>query len=370
MTSETATAANSLKLMPDVLARVAPDVSLQKHLHLGLRPCLRKFEEFRHVTVDKTGLGKYETEDKNGNILGSSVVKSGDTIVLCGITGGIVEDEQEAIDDYRLKLEDGIISNEETASSSRKNATVYPVVQIESGRTGPPSEEEMILSQRLHDTLLSSGILNTEDLKISLSLKSRDENGEVSIIGPDQFEAKKSYSFVLYASIQVFSRSGPMFDLCWGSLVAALRNTFLPQVYVDEDQLDIRMPVRSKGGEKATISEEYKLVCDNAKATKLVIDESMISWSSTFGVVTVHSKDGDIDMDSGDVANEDVLLADLEGEVEDTTVDRRIHVVTNGQTLTSVTITGGSEGVPIPRDMIRKAIEQAKRRSNDLVQKL
>ena len=39
---------------PEVLARIAPDVSLQRHLALGVRPNLRNFTEFKPVEVSNS----------------------------------------------------------------------------------------------------------------------------------------------------------------------------------------------------------------------------------------------------------------------------------------------------------------------------
>lgn len=61
---------------PDVLARISPELSLQRHLSLGIRPCLRKYEEFREVAIENNTLSRYvdtENVDAKNNILGSNV---------------------------------------------------------------------------------------------------------------------------------------------------------------------------------------------------------------------------------------------------------------------------------------------------------
>lgn len=80
---------------PEVLARISPDISLQRHLSLETRPCSRGFEEFRDVAINDGNISRYSTNCQNAttnNIIGSSLLRSGKTFVITSITGGIIEE--------------------------------------------------------------------------------------------------------------------------------------------------------------------------------------------------------------------------------------------------------------------------------------
>lgn len=286
-------------------------------------------------------------EDDQYSVLGSCAVKSGSTIAVCGITGGIVE-KQESLDFFSEEILKEMKENEKSSGSEsefEKNDTCYPVVSISRGRSGAPTDEEMILSQKLYETLWHSGILRTLDLDIKLGM--RTEDGGIFYPDDTEFEdikPKKKYRFVLYANIQVFSRSGPLFDLCWASLLSALSRTFLPQILIDEKSSDVRLPLRSRPGAKTAVQQDYQLVCDRELKTKLKLDDSKIGWSSTFGVVPFN--------------NEPIVLADLEGEAEESASGSRLNVVYGADKLKSVSIMG--EGVT--RESIKECLAVARER--------
>ncbi|KAH3664075.1 hypothetical protein OGAPHI_004789 [Ogataea philodendri] len=322
--SETATIKPN-KFPPEVLARIAPDVLLQKYLQVGVRPSLRKFDEFRPVQISRAGVGRYESDgngdiNKVGSILGSSIVKSGSTTVICLISGGIVEDSLELVNDYRTKLEKDIIDGETYTES--KNTSVYTEVEISRGRSGPPNEEEICLSQQLYDTVYHSGLIDREALKIKLGYK-----GDQPL--DSDFMPQNSYSFVLYATIQVFSRTGPVYDLCYGALVSALRGTRLPAVYIDEKRTEV--------GVRRVRTEEYDLICETEKSSPLQLNQDKLGWGSTFGLVQL-DKDIPRDQDKMEIDTDDrILLADLEGEAEEE-IGTRLEVGSNGKSLNRLTI--------------------------------
>ncbi|GMG11710.1 unnamed protein product [[Candida] boidinii] len=105
----------------------------------------------------------------------------------------------------------------------------------------------------------------------------------------NEFMTKKKYSFVLYANVQVYSKTGPLFDLCYGSIIKALQNTYLPFVYIDEKQIDFNFKnLRGKNGNNNSgIEDNYKLICDPEIKSKLSIDTGKLSWSSSFGIVDI-----------------------------------------------------------------------------------
>ncbi|GMF82858.1 unnamed protein product [[Candida] boidinii] len=65
-----------------------------------------------------------------------------------------------------------------------------------------------------------------------------------------------------------------------------------------------------------------------------------------------------------------VLLADLEGESEETAINKNINVICNGNTgiINGLTITGGgSGGSKITLEFIKKSIDLSMKRSKDLL---
>lgn len=395
----------SINFPPDILAKIAPDVSLQKHLSIGLRPSLRKFEEFRSISIseftDKSSNDEQEEGNKkdDNNILGSSIIRCGSTVIICGISAGIIEDQDDLINDYRVKLDKDIIGSNDISiddeSVSDVNCSVYTVVEIMKGRSGPPSEEEIYLSQKIYEVLLHSGILKRKALEIKLQMKTIDENtGEVVMIKNDkasanEFMTQKKYSFVLYANIQVYSKTGPLFDLCYGSIIKALQNTYLPFVYIDEKQIDFNFKnLRGKNNSNnnnSGIEDNYKIICDPEIKSKLSIDNEKLSWSSSFGIVDIkHGFDNynenddnenendkmQVDVSSLSENSKAVLLADLEGESEETAINKNINVICNGKTgiINGLTITGGgSGGSKITFEFIKRSIDLSMKRSKDLL---
>lgn len=363
---------------PSELSLIAPDITLGKYLEAGYRPSLRKFDEFKPVVISKGGISRYDGEFVNDatTVIGSSSVKIGGTSTICTISAGIVEDDFEAINDYRMRLDADIIVNDQEGEEEEKailggdllvtNGAVYPVVQIAKGMSGPPGSEEIELGEKLYETILHSGLVSRDELKVDVGLQSIDENGnQVILRGEDVGSIKKKFSFVLNARIQVFGRTGPLFDHCYASLVKALKDTKLPDVYLNERESSMR----TRGGKKnANVNiQSYDLVCDPVKYRNLKLRDDRICWSSTFGIVDLEREiDGDENMESSKTS---ILLADLEGDAEDS-ITKRISVLSNGDGhFTSITIEKGN-GDRISKKSIQEALRLAELRGNDMVKHL
>lgn len=291
--------AKPLSFPSDVFERLEPDIYLKRHLELGLRPsALRKLDEFRNTTVH---LGTLNTE----STIGSAVMRMGGTTVICGITAGITE--------------------------SLDGGGIYPNVEIVRGgsRSGPPSEEEMILSQRVYQLLLESGIYE-KDL----------HNFEIQKGIDDKF-------LVLSASIQVLSRTGPCFDIVWNCIIAALKNSKIPYMSFDVDLNDI--------------------ICDKdqpPRSLNFPSDKGLGLFSSTFGITETED-------------NKNVVIADLEGSTEEACITSRINIVgnSNGElTGVSITVSGGNgvfskdEAINLTKSEILHALTVARNRSAQLDQ--
>ncbi|AET41429.1 exosome non-catalytic core subunit RRP43 Ecym_8138 [Eremothecium cymbalariae DBVPG len=370
---------------PRVLARISPELSLQRHLSLGVRPCLRAFEEFREVETSDGNLSRYSPKCNNtnsNNILGSNVLKSGSTIVITSITGGIVED---TLSSNELQEDDGFEPKESSMGTYDKSdfATVYPVVDIERGRVGLPTDEEMIISQMLHDDIRSSGIIPKKALEVICGIRTTDRDGKPAILYPDSddmesadlikilsYKQTRKWNYCLYAKIKVFSRDGPLYELCWNSLMYALQTVQLPRAFVDERATDLKIPVRTRG-RTATIRETYDLLCDPDQSVQLSLNKSNIAYASRCGVIDV---DPDVQLPEDDDQMEldrqnTILVADLQGEAEETSITSTISVITDADgSFKSVTLIGGTSNVS--PEIIKSAFRLAKKRSQDLASKI
>lgn len=364
---------------PEVLARISPELSLQKHLSLGFRPSLKGFEEFREIQLNEDFLSRYGKEHKDNNIIGSNVLKCGDTFVVTIITGGIIEDSV-----VYKNMENELIGVNDIKSTDLSNYTsVYPVVEVERGRAGACTDEEMTLSQRLYDYMLYSKVLPKESLKVQPGIRITDNNnGNAKVIYPDSsdnltlpnnaFQIGKKWSYLLYAKIKVFSRTGPVFDLCWNSLMYALQSVQLPRVFVDERATDLKMTIRTKG-RSATIRETYEILSDPCQQYPLRLHSENIAYASNYGIInldpeakiTGKNSDEDIDMD----AIENVLLADLDTEAEENSVNSTISVISNSEGgLKHVSIFGGD--AKITPEMLKKLLKLSQKRACYLEDKI
>lgn len=369
---------------PQVLARISPELSLQRHLSLGIRPCLRAFEEFRDININEATLSRYSasdasSNDTNNNILGSNVLKCGNTFVITSITGGIVEEN--------IPVDEEDYGEEELLKMSRKRdeiskyVSVFPLVEVERGRVGAPTDEEMTISQKLYDCVLHSGIIPKSALQVKCGVRTTDHEGNIHVAYPDevedlssfvQFLPKRRWSYVLYAKIVVFSRTGPVFDLCWNSLIYALKNTKLPRAFIDERATALKTTVRTRG-RSATIREAYDILCDTEKSIPLQLLQSDIGFASSYGIIDLDPeaqipKDDVDDVDMEDNEPSSVLLADLDTETEESCIFSTISIIGDSKgNLNNVTLLGG--GAKITPEMVKRSIVLSKERSNDLESK-
>lgn len=388
---ETKQELHPIRFLPSKLALIAPDISLQKYLQIGLRPSLRKPDEFRPISISNAGLSRYDTLQKSSQlILGSSIVKCGPTTVICTISAGIVEDLGELTNDYHFKLDKDIVDQEVEDYQAKvgankehevKNASVYTIVDISRGRTGPPTNEEMDLSQSLYETILQSGLIKKDSLKVKLGLKSKDANGKTTIIkqGSDdileEFMPKKSFNYVLYAKMQVYSRVSQLFDICYGALISALKNTKLPEMYMNEKDTNTKMTSmisRKRNGSKGHGFEsdivDYDILCDPKSSYPLRIEIDKLSWSSTFALINPELKDEEGDQQMSDT----IMLADPEGVAEEH-INQTIKVISGKSNhLMGVTIHGGlGDAEPlVTTNAIHQAVEASNSRAKTMIDTL
>ncbi|CAK9435932.1 uncharacterized protein LODBEIA_P05470 [Lodderomyces beijingensis] len=343
---------------PEVLERIAPDVSLQRHLAIGIRPNLRYFHEFKSIEFGNSS----QIQQSSANVIASSILKSGSTTVINSITLSIVEDLYGG-----AKLQD--------------YATIYPQVEILRGRSGAPTDEEMILSQDLFESFRRCRVIPSSNLRITnvgIAVKD-DESGAEEIIYPDLDETQwqlanlsnmhdKAFSFVLHSHIKIYSKqvsTNSLFDLCFASCLKALRELKLPRCYVD-DTISTKISIRSrKSNARGTVDSNrgtLMLDCRDEMRYKLELNASANTVSSNFGVIKKETaKDQDIEMEDGEgAAAAVVMLTDLEGEAEESSVLSRISIINSAETINKISLV--SDGV-IDLETLKQAIDASQKRA-------
>ncbi|XP_060942419.1 exosome complex component RRP43 [Limanda limanda] len=151
------------------------------------RPDGRELSEFRTTTLN---IGSISTAD------GSALVKLGNTTVICGIKAELTNPPVEA------PGKGYIVPNVD-----------LPPLCSSRFRPGPPGEQAQAASQFIADVIESSEVIQTEDLCI--------ERGKLC--------------WVLYCDLMCLDYDGNLLDACIVALLAALKNTQLPEVTISTE---------------------------------------------------------------------------------------------------------------------------------------
>ncbi|RPD67466.1 ribosomal protein S5 domain 2-like protein [Lentinus tigrinus ALCF2SS1-7] len=166
--------------------RLHPRTYLERFVAENVRPDGRDFGEWRDISVN---VGSISTAD------GSALVRLGSTTVVCGVKAEIAEPELD-----RPK-EGFLVPNLD-----------LPAICSPKFKPGPPTDEAQVLSDRLNEVLVSSGVVPTSSLCI--------EPGKAV--------------WVLYVDATCINYDGNAFDATLLAMVAALKNTKLPKARYDE----------------------------------------------------------------------------------------------------------------------------------------
>ncbi|KAF8967458.1 ribosomal protein S5 domain 2-like protein [Flammula alnicola] len=164
-----------------VFQRLHPRLYLERFVAEDIRPDGRAFDAYRDVSVN---VGSISTAD------GSALVRMGDTTVVCGVKAEIAEPELDR------EGEGFLVPNLD-----------LPAMCSPKFKPGPPTEEAQVLSDRLNQVLIASNFLPLSSLCI---------------------QSEKS-AWVLYVDATCINYDGNAFDATLLAMVAALRNTTLPQ---------------------------------------------------------------------------------------------------------------------------------------------
>lgn len=251
----------SLQLPANVASIVAPETYFLSHLQAdpSLRPSGRSVDAFRPIAVTSSSLT---------NCLGSAVVRHGETAVVCGITPEILYASDVADPPTTRKRRRQDVENSIDAKRRRKQDTddlaqlhlLVPNVDLNTGcspanQAGqPPTSFAMGLSHRLYRLLLSTHLVDIEDLRITRPKRAASPPpdspnpaaAQVAVdptgmdgIGDQEEDMEKTIGYYpLHVNLTVLSLDGhsSLFDACWTALLGALRDLRLPRAFWDEDR--------------------------------------------------------------------------------------------------------------------------------------
>ncbi|KHO00206.1 3' exoribonuclease family protein [Metarhizium album ARSEF 1941] len=174
---------------------------------------------------------------------GSSLVRMGDTTVICGVRGETILTQH--IPNYRA-------SNEREL---RDYDLLVPNIELATGSSpqflpgGPPTTLAQTLSTRIYTLLHDSKLVQPEDLRIwhtrpAEQVVADDDNDEDDddLMDEDKDAVEQNGDryvaayWVLYIDIFFISFDGNPFDAAWAAALAALKDTRLPRGRYDSDR--------------------------------------------------------------------------------------------------------------------------------------
>ncbi|KAI5921153.1 ribosomal protein S5 domain 2-like protein [Camillea tinctor] len=177
---------------------------------------------------------------------GSAVVRTGDTTVICGVRGETLLTTN--IPNYRsadaLNVA-GLGASASLGNELRDYDLLVPNIELATGSAPnflpgvPPTTLAQTLSTRLYSQLHSAGIVDVEGLRI-YHTKEDDTLGDDAMEedGIEEQGGKREVKafWVLYIDVLFISFDGNPFDAAWAAVLAALRDTKIPQARWDVDQ--------------------------------------------------------------------------------------------------------------------------------------
>ncbi|KAH0543194.1 hypothetical protein FGG08_002455 [Glutinoglossum americanum] len=158
---------------------------------------------------------------------GSSVVRLGDTAVVCGIRAEILPASNVGCA-YTC-------GGSDDDTEIQALGLLVPNVELSTGCSPahlpgqPPSPLAQTLAARLQSLLYATNLIGADELRIMYVSPPADDAGE----GGGAEEVKAWWT--LYIDILFISLDGNPFDAAWASLLLALKDTRLPLAYWDPD---------------------------------------------------------------------------------------------------------------------------------------
>lgn len=308
----------------EVFSRLVPDLYLHRHLNQGLRPATnRAFTQHRKINHFLGGLKKpVGSDEKSASLVwGSSLIQADGMSIVCGVTGSVSEEEG------------GIFVNVEVLRGANGSSAAMGASQRR-GAGGEPKD------YRSAQKGIFSCKANKQFFELQNFLKEGQEDEAVFDAGQHQ----KRY-LCLHANVTVLSRNGPVQDYVWAAVLAALKDTEIPLMEIDEDTGRI------------TLTHDF---------TTIPVDDLDIHSSRSFGFIKPKPETDAYEDDEMDTSEDaaSVLLADVQGEVEQaatssTREGSRLQIVRGREdTLIGFSFVGKGTGVGL--NEIKNALDLSK----------
>ncbi|XP_059060186.1 exosome complex component RRP43-like [Achroia grisella] len=214
--------------MTDIYRLIHPQKYFNDYVSRNIRPDGRQFNEQRNI---KLNLNSLDTADA------SSVVKCGNTTIVCGI-----------------KLELATPKAEEPNQGFIVTNVELPALCSTKNKPGPPSDHAQVTNYLVSDIINNSKSVDLKDL----------------CIVPDKL------AWVLYCDIVCLDNDGSLVDACIIAMMASLKTLTLPTVTYDSETAEIsvdennRTPLKVHGIPVATSFVVYK----TSDSDKLLMDPS------------------------------------------------------------------------------------------------
>jgi exosome complex component RRP43 len=225
---------SSLSFPRETFAKLSPHPYLLAHLqptssNPSTRANGRSPTQFRTPHINNGSLTHAE---------GSAVVRIGDTTVVCGVRGEILLSSN--IPGFRVDKSTTAPSSRPGYNEAKELDLLVPNIELATGCSPaflpgqPPSTLAQSLSTRVYSLLHSSGLVNSEDLRIWY--QPPDLSGEDKMEEDDVEEPEIKAFWTLYIDILFISLDGNPFDAAWAAVVSALKDVRLPKAYWDPDR--------------------------------------------------------------------------------------------------------------------------------------
>ncbi|KAK4181424.1 ribosomal protein S5 domain 2-type protein [Triangularia setosa] len=202
---------------------------------------------------------------------GSSLVRTGDTTVICGVRGELLP--VTSIPQFRPHNGTLYDQDEDDEQRARKELRDYdllvPNIELATGCAPqflpgvPPTTLAQTLSTRVYSLLHGAGVVDGRGLRIWYTPENKKEEGDMDVKEEQEEEQKPEVVayWVLYIDLLFVSFDGNPFDAAWAAVLAALRDTKLPVARWDPDR---EMVVCRKGGDKGLDIRGLPVACSAA----------------------------------------------------------------------------------------------------------
>jgi len=275
-------------------------------------------------------------------------VRLGDTAVVCGIRGEILlasdVTDTRSIQVAEARLATGSADEEaldHEAGEVDALSLLVPNIELATGCNpshlpgNPPSQLAQTLAQRILNLLHTTRLVRARNLRILYKPPPVPSDTDVS--ESSQEPEVKAY-WTLYIDILFMSLDGNAFDAAWVALLAALKDTRLPEAYWD--------------------AENEMILCSDSPSKAKSLDLRGLPVPATYSVFSLPAADG-LETQTWVLADPDAFEEELCSETVCVVVD------CSGSGKSRICKIEKSGGCVLERSTMRELVTQAEKRWTD-----